>query len=138
MPDPTDEELARQIITELLGGSSTATRPLEKYSESELRQLWRAGRLDEAAWKAELIARGATEQAAADQIATQKNVGVSTAAKTKGQLTDSEQAAVTALQGSVLAAPTATAATTKAPSSPLGAAAGKALAAGATPASTAT
>lgn len=103
-------ELARQIIEKNRSGGSTSgqNRELEGYSTSELRQLWRAGRIDESAWKAELQARGDSAQQAADEIARQKNVGLSTAAKTAGQLTASEAAAVEALKASApVAAPPA-------------------------------
>ena len=83
------------------GGGATAAKPkraLQDYSETELRQLWRAERIDEAAWHAELVARGSSAQAATDSIARQKNVGLSTAASTRGQPTASEAAAVNAFK----------------------------------------
>lgn len=102
----TDEE--KRAIAEAIaggggGGGGTATqqrRELEAYSETELRQLWRAERITEEQWKAELVARGASQQAAADSVARAKNVGVSTAVKTRGELTASEQAAVDSLRAS--------------------------------------
>lgn len=86
------------------GPGGAGQRPLQEYTEAELRQLWRAGRIDEAQWTAELQARGANAQAASDQIARQKTVGISTAAATRGQLTPSEAAAVNAFQNSVIQA----------------------------------
>lgn len=91
------------------GGSSAPSvkpnkTPLSDYSPSELRQLWRADRISEDEWQTELQARNMTAQAARDEISRQKNVGLSTAASTRGQPTASEKAAVDALKGS---APTA-------------------------------
>lgn len=98
--DPKYDEIRNRVT----GGTATPTpkpkRPLEVYSTSDLRQLWRADRLTEAQWKAELIARGESDASATDEIAKQKNVGVSTAAKTAGQLTASEAAAVASLRSS--------------------------------------
>src|SRR3990167_11452406 len=82
------------------GESGPAPRPLESYSGTELRQLWRAGRISEDDWRAELVARGDSAQSANDEIARQKNIGVSTAASTRGQLTASESAAVASLKAS--------------------------------------
>src|SRR3990167_2499110 len=85
MPEPTPtpantQTLAQQIAAEILAGESgTAPRPLESYSGTELRQLWRAGRISEDDWRAELVARGDSAQSANDEIARQKNIGVSTA-----------------------------------------------------------
>lgn len=94
---------ADALIREILGGDSTPTptkRPWEGYAESDLRQHWRAGHLTEAEWQAELEARGKTAQQARDIMAYQKTVGVDA----KGQLTSSEQRAITALAESRAAA----------------------------------
>ena len=111
MPEPTPtpantQTLAQQIAAEILAGESgTAPRPLESYSGTELRQLWRAGRISPEEWHAELVARGDSAQSANDEIARQKNIGVSTAASTRGQLTASEAAAVSSLKTSAPSPP---------------------------------
>ena len=101
-----DPQWVKDFIAANTGGAGAtptpARRPLQERSSSELRQLWRAGRISEDEWRGELQARGSSAQGAADEIAKQKTTGVSTAASTRGQLTASEQAAVTALQGSAL------------------------------------
>src|SRR3990167_5591134 len=107
MPEPTptptsSQTLVSQIDDKVLKDLSgdEAPRPLEPYSGTELRQLWRAGRISEQEWNAELVARGDSAQSANDEIARQKNIGVSTAASTRGQLTASEAAAVSSLKAS--------------------------------------
>src|SRR3990167_6373549 len=107
MPEPTptptsSQTLVSQIVDKVLKDLSgdEAPRPLESYSGTELRQLWRAGRITEQEWNAELVARGDSAQSANDEIARQKNIGVSTAASTRGQLTASESAAVASLKAS--------------------------------------
>src|SRR3990167_4523353 len=111
MPEPTPtpantQTLAQQIAAEILAGESgTAPRALEAYSGTELRQLWRAGRISPEEWHAELVARGDSAQSANDEIARQKNIGVSTAASTRGQLTASESAAVSSLKTSAPSPP---------------------------------
>ena len=87
----------------LSGGGGTTTKTPEKeswlatYSPTQLRYAYRAGQIDENEWQAELVARGETVQSAKAEIEKQKTVGVSTAAKTKGQLTAAEQNGVDAL-----------------------------------------
>src|SRR3990167_3708780 len=106
MPEPTptptsSQTLVSQIVNTVLKDlSGDEARPLESYSGTELRQLWRAGRISEQEWNAELVARGDSAQSANDEIARQKNIGVSTAASTRGQLTASESAAVASLKAS--------------------------------------
>ena len=104
-----DPQWVKDFIAANTGGAGATPaptqRPLQERSSSELRQLWRAGRITEDEWRGELQARGSSAQGAADEIAKQKTTGVSTAASTRGQLTASEQAAVTALQGSALPTP---------------------------------
>lgn len=97
-------------IRDTLGGGSATRRPLEGYSESELRLKWRAGQITDAEWEAELVGRGATPQQAKEQVAIQKNTGVSTAAATRGQLTPGEAAAVEAIRAAAPPPPPAAAA----------------------------
>jgi len=94
-----------QLIADRMAGKTatqpSAKRPLEGRNESELRQLWRAGRITEEEWRSELAARGKTPQQVADALAYQKGVGLDT----KGNLTSSEARAVEALRNAVLPAP---------------------------------
>lgn len=120
----TMDSLVNEIVKEVTAGGTGGKAPardLQGYSESELRLLWRAERITEDQWKAELVARGASPQGAADQVAVQKNTGVSTAAATKGQLTAGEQSAVDALKSSLAASASATAAPAASGSSTAGA-----------------
>ena len=103
MFDELDDLIAGKLKVGAAGGATTKT-PLANYSTEELRWLWRAARITEADWQAELVARGETAQSAADLIAIQKSYGVSTAAATKGQLTASESAKVEAIKASAIAA----------------------------------
>src|SRR3990167_748105 len=95
-------ETPEETIARILGTSAGAggKTPMASYSPSDLRLLWRAGRITEDEWRAELEARGNSSQAATDEIANQKTVGVSTAASTRGQLTASEAASVAAYKAS--------------------------------------
>lgn len=89
----------------LNGEEEEKRRDLQGYDEATLRHMWRAEAITEEQWKAELVARGASAQQAATEIAIAKNVGLSTAAATKGQLTASEAAAVSAIKSVPVAAP---------------------------------
>lgn len=78
------------------------------YALSDLRLAWRAGLLSEEQWKAELVSRKMSTAEAGFEIAKQKQTGISTDAKTKGQLTGSEANKVQAIAASGQAQQTAT------------------------------
>ena len=112
MPDPTpsprsakDDQIRQG--SGLSGSSGTKpTRPLEAIDATTLRHMWRAGTITEAQYDAELGARDYTRE----EIARSKQIGVSTAASTRGQLTGSEQAGVNAQKNLPKPAPVANAA----------------------------
>ncbi|MGD9827127.1 MAG: hypothetical protein AB7E70_20185 [Hyphomicrobiaceae bacterium] len=99
-PDGLDQLIDKVLSGDAGGGTASskdAKSWLATYSPTQLRYAYRAGVIDEGEWQQELIARGETPQSARAEIEKQKSVGVSTAAKTKGQLTAAEQNGVDAL-----------------------------------------
>jgi hypothetical protein len=107
MPDPTPTpkpgSLAEQIAN---GGKATTSaakekRQLEKYSESQLRYLYRAGQLTQEGWQYELEQRGQSAEQARQEIKDQLTTGYSTAKGKEGQLTAAEQANIDAYKKEV-------------------------------------
>src|SRR3990167_10139203 len=112
MPEPTPtpantQPLPQQIAAEILAGESgKPKRPLEDIDATTLRHMWRAERITEAEYESELTARGYR----AEEIAREKQTGISTAASTRGQLTGEEARGVTAQRNLPPPAPVANAA----------------------------
>lgn len=105
-PPITAEQILEEIRKSRAGGTPAAgatptgeqKAPYSTLSDTELRQYWRAGVITEEQWKAALVAKGDSDFDAQAKIARNQNVGLSTAAATKGQLTASEAAAVEAIK----------------------------------------